>query len=289
MSFRYGSRLFAGLACAIALVAFGAACSGTGGGNALPNASVPTGNSAVAKLPDAVPAAPCDPQADSVGKGRVETMDVGSGDCDNSCGTQGTCVECPDGSYADVCASAGGDGNGSGGGAGGGNCGPATESVGIRTPQTTGSAPGGGCGVTPPAGGDPGPIALRTPEPGGQCWGSPGSLGDQIPVNLADAGHEITDIIAITADNINGVPDVYGWEYITADGIYLQQNLSFTSFWQAFGDSLPAVGPAISAGNAGGIVPINSTIGDQIKSSLPGHDAREGSCFNNPLPTTAES
>jgi hypothetical protein len=129
-----------------------------------------------------------------------------------------------------------------------------------------------------------GSVALLKPVAGQTCWGSPGALGDQFPVGTSDYADEIVNISAIQANNSTGTPDIVGWEYMTGNGdIYIQENMSFKSFWTGMAEATPAIGPFVSVMDSGGISTLNSSNGTTIMNYTEQHKGQIGSCFTGNL------
>ena|GEM_PF-3981752 len=111
----------------------------------------------------------------------------------------GSCISSPScNGGGDGGGSNGGSGGGPGGGSGGGtgNCISLINGEATPCPQST-------------------TVARRGPTPGANCWGSPGTLGDNIPQSSTDPQTEIINIYSLEADNAVGQLDVVGWVYQT--------------------------------------------------------------------------
>lgn len=137
---------------------------------------------------------------------------------------------------------------------------------------------GGGC-LSDPAS----CVSLIPPAPGDACDGSQLTLGSQWPVNTTDSGHEVKDIIAMSANNAADVPEIAGWEYLTPDGGYIQGNPSMKTFWTSLAESIPTIGSLIQNLDSGGIVSANSSQASQITNYIRGHNGKAGSCFTHAL------
>ena len=141
-------------------------------------------------------------------------------------------------------------------------------------PGEVGCSPGDGCGL----------IARRTPVQGANCWGSPGTLGDNIPQSSTDPATQIDNIYALQANNAAGQLDTVGWVYQTPGGEYIQENLGFQDFWGQLFQAIPGLSGVATALNIGGIAPIASSTEQTVQGYLDGHNGKVGSCFTSALP-----
>lgn len=169
----------------------------------------------------------------------------------------------------------------------------------IQPPPGSPGGPGGGNGYGhcpqivgfagnpcfPGAPGNPGTVALIPPAPGTPCDGSQLQLGSQWPVNTTDYNDEVTNIIAIQANNLNGAPEIAGWEYVVGNNraVYIQGNPQFKTFWTSVAESVPGLGPVVQNFDTGGIVQVNSSLASQIQNYVAGHNGKNGSCFTRGL------
>jgi hypothetical protein len=118
---------------------------------------------------------------------------------------------------------------------------------------------------------------------GQTCWGSPGALGNNIPVNTSGSSTQIDDIDVIMSPNQSGNMDVVGWAYITPSGTYVQSNPAFPAFWTNIVTAIPVLGPFANAFNTSGIAPVGSALANQIDQYLNNHGGQMGSCFSSSL------
>jgi len=197
----------------------------------------------------------------------------------SSCTSTGTCTTCPNGSQGDIC---------EGGTGGGYNPDPPPPDGGGGGIPCQGQCGGGGRGPVTPCSKTniKACVALRNPTAGAACWGSPGELGDNLPVSSVSSATEITDILPIEANNAAGAPDIAGWLYETQAGDWLQENPTFTDFWDTLAKQVPVLGPLASAMSNGGMVQANSSQWSSVTSYVNGHDGSIGQCFSQPLALT---
>lgn len=169
---------------------------------------------------------------------------------------------------------------------------PPQEPPGCISPfgcQPTGN-PGGGTGGSGGGGSGSGSviIARRSPVQGAQCMGSTATLGDNLPAQTSDSGHEIVDIDAIWADNGSGTREVVGWTYVTPDGLWVEENpRAAGDFWQQLAKNVPVVGGIASILDRGGFAQENSNEWNLIAGYAHGHNGYSASCFTKPLSVVA--
>lgn len=126
-------------------------------------------------------------------------------------------------------------------------------------------------------------VAMRTPTSGAGCWGSPGVLGDNLPVSSVSSTTEITDILPMEANNAAGVPDIVGWMYETQAGNWMQESPNFADFWDTLAKQVPVLGPVVSAMSNGGMVQANSSQWSSVTNYMNSHHGSVGQCFSHPL------
>ena len=187
------------------------------------------------------------------------------------------CVQCDDGTWADVCASApGSTGNVATLPGGGGGCYSGTL---LQANQRSAR----GCVID-------GGVALLSPDPGTHCYDSQAAIGENVPPNTTDSAHSVASIdkIVITLGNASEVTgyvyhDQNNQLYISPSPGYLS---SGGSFWAQLVSTVPIVGQMLSIAHnnmAGAFAPISPADLANIKSHTwtqqPGGSTSITGCF----------
>jgi hypothetical protein len=161
------------------------------------------------------------------------------------------------------------------------------DTNGLTWYQDNDSPNGGGGG-----GGDGGDtqLALLPYNTGQHCYDSFAAIGDNVPYNTTDSGHNVANIDKIALVNGNEV-GMYGYVYLDRDGqLYLQQSASYHgSFWATLAKIVPVVGQLVEAaqnnGSSNATIPITPAQLNQIKAAVaqnqPGMSASVTGCFSN--------
>ncbi|MBV8581645.1 MAG: hypothetical protein JOZ86_13550 [Candidatus Eremiobacteraeota bacterium] len=137
-------------------------------------------------------------------------------------------------------------------------------------------------------------VALKQWQRGQTCYDAFAGIGDNIPMNTTDTGHEVANIDKIALVNGSSVGP-YGYVYKDNNGqMYLQESPSYNgNFWVNLVGVVPVIGELVKMVNENGskntTEPITEDDLQKIKAAVsgqqPGMSASVTGCFKN-APTT---
>ena len=127
------------------------------------------------------------------------------------------------------------------------------------------------------------PAALRD-----TCWGSPGQIGNNLPLGTTSNATEIVNILALFASSGTVGRQAAGWPYENRSGQYFfEMNPEYTgTFLQTVAAAVPGFGAIVTAAeqNSQGVSdPPTASQASGIEQGVTGKNGRVQQCFSAPL------